>query len=66
MAKKVQKIEVAEKSDLKYWVISSVNLDLWYMVLEAKKEHIITQKMANLLKNTIFFTEWSLEIKKID
>jgi len=66
MAKKVQKNEVAEKSDLKYWVISSVNLDLGYMVLEAKKEHIITQKMADLLKNTIFFTEWSLKINKID
>ena len=66
MAKKVQKIEVAKKSDSKCWVISSVNLDLGCMVLEAKKEHIITEKMADLLKNTIFFTEWSLKINKID
>ena len=59
---KTKKLQVAEKSDLKYWAISSVNLDLGCMVLEANKDYSIDEKTYLLLKDNIFTKKWSLKL----
>lgn len=59
---KTKKSQVAEKSDLKYWVISSVKIDLWFMILEANKNYSIDEKIYLLLKDNIFTKKWSLKL----
>ena len=60
--KKVAKIEIAEKNDLKYWLISTSKLILGNNIYEAEKEYIIPQNIAELVKTTRFYKKWSLKV----
>ena len=60
--KKLAKIEIAEKNDLKYFVLSTSNLNLGNVIFEANKEYCIDKKTAELLKESIFYKKWSLKV----
>ena len=62
MAKK--KIEVNEKKDIKFFVLSDFDLYLWWNTLEANKKHSIDKETAELLENSIFYVKWTLKIIK--
>ncbi len=50
----------SEKTDLKYYVLSTSNLDLGINILEANKEYCIDKKTYELLKQSSFYKKWSL------
>lgn len=52
----------SEKNDLKYYVLSTSNLNLGNNILEANKEHCIDKKTAELLKESIFCKKWTLKV----
>jgi hypothetical protein len=59
-----KKTETIEKNDLKYYVLSTSNLNLGNNILQANKKHCIDEKMAELLKNSSFYRKWNLKIIK--
>lgn len=50
----------SEKSELKYYVLSTSNLNLGNNILESNKEYCIDQKTYELLKQSSFYKKWSL------
>lgn len=61
MSKKFKKIENQENNDLKFWFISSIKIDLWYMIAEENKSFYINQKQATELKSNIFYKKWVIK-----
>ena len=59
-----KKTETVKKNDLKYYVLSTSNLNLGNNILEANKKHCIDKKTAELLKNSSFYKKWNLKIIK--
>jgi len=49
------------KNDVKYSFLSTVKIDLGYMVAEANEIFSINKKQALELKQTIFFKKWSIK-----
>jgi hypothetical protein len=60
--KKVAKKEIAEKNDLKYWLISTSKLILGNNIYESEKEYIISQNIAELVKTTRFYKKWDIKV----
>ena len=59
--KQIEKSQSIEKNDLKYSFISSIKLNLGYMIAEANKIFSIDEKQALELKSSIFFKKGSVK-----
>lgn len=53
-----------QKVDLKFWVLSDVNLHFGNIYLEANKEYVMSEKNVELLKKTRTFKKWLIKISK--
>ena len=57
----VKKTKIVEKSDLKYWFLSTIKLVLWWNTYQANEVFYIDEKMALELKSSIFYKKWSIK-----
>lgn len=58
--KKNKNIMEKEQKKLEFPFLSTVKIDLGYMIAEANKIFFINEKQALELKQTIFFKKWSI------
>lgn len=55
-----------KKTDSKYCVITSVNLNIGWDILEQGKSYTMDEKSLEFIKTTLSFQKWRVKMTKLD